>query len=425
MSSKHELSSDEVWPEVRLGNLISLRGGLSYQGSMISDEGNSMVTMGCISPSSPFKLSGLKRYSGAFGQQHLLKPGDIVIATRDVTQNRELIGCPAIIPDNLPGDAIIAATNLYKVINNSDVENKFLYLVLKSPKYRNEMVASAKGTTVVMLTKDAVENFVFRLPPQSVRREMTEFFSDINDRITLLRETNATLEALAQALFKSWFVDFDPVRAKMEGRMPEGMDEATAALFPDSFEETELGEVPRGWHPTRLDSFIELVYGKALKAEVRRPGTVPVYGSGGLTGWHDEALVNGQSIVVGRKGTVGSLYWASRPFYPIDTVFYVRSTKPLSYCYQLLKTLSLNDMNTDAAVPGLNRENVYRLLVPNPPEPIINIFIETAETLRRSIDHNTQQSDLLVNLRDSLLPRLISGQLSPFDTHAQLEESLK
>ena len=68
----------------------------------------------------------------------------------------------------------------------------------------------------------------------------------LDDRITLLRETNATLEAIAQALFKSWFVDFDPVRAKMEGRVPEGMDEATAALFPDSFEETELGAVPRG-----------------------------------------------------------------------------------------------------------------------------------------------------------------------------------
>ena len=80
----------------------------------------------------------------------------------------------------------------------------------------------------------------------------------LDDRITLLRETNATLEAIAQALFKSWFVDFDPVRAKMEGRTPEGMDEATAALFPDGFETSELGEVPRGWSVGTLNEILKL-----------------------------------------------------------------------------------------------------------------------------------------------------------------------
>lgn len=89
----------------------------------------------------------------------------------------------------------------------------------------------------------------------------------IDDRITLLRETNATLEAIAQALFKSWFVDFDPVRAKMEGRAPEGMDEATAALFPDSFEESELGLVPRGWKTARVADIAEVVKGKSYSSK--------------------------------------------------------------------------------------------------------------------------------------------------------------
>ena len=85
------------------------------------------------------------------------------------------------------------------------------------------------------------------LPPLRVQLEIAAMLGALDDRITLLRETNATLEAIAQALFKSWFVDFDPVRAKMEGRAPEGMDEATAALFPDALEESELGWVPKGW----------------------------------------------------------------------------------------------------------------------------------------------------------------------------------
>jgi len=185
----------------------------------------------------------------------------------------------------------------------------------------------------------------------------------LDDRIALLRETNATLEVVAQALLMSWFVDFDPVHAKMERRVPEGMDETTAALFPDEMEQSELGAAPGGWQSKRLGDFIDLVYGKALKADVLELGGVPIYGSGGIIGWHSTALVGTPSIVMGRKGTVGSLYWESRPFFAIDTVFYVKSRLPLTYGYYLLQTLGLSDMNTDAAVPGLNRENVYRLKV--------------------------------------------------------------
>ena len=261
------------------------------------------------------------------------------------------------------------------------------------------------------------------LPGIHEQQRIAGFIGALDDRITLLRETNATLEAIAQALFKSWFVDFDPVRAKMEGRTPEGMDEATAALFPDGFEPSELGEVPRGWQPIRLDSFLELAYGKALKAENRNPGPVPVYGSGGVTGWHDTPLIDSPSIIVGRKGTVGSIYWEGRPFYPIDTVFYVKAKRPLTYCHQLLKTLGLHDMNTDAAVPGLNRENVYRLLVPNAYAEVLSAFDATASALRSSIDHNEQQAQTLSTLRDTLLPRLISGQLRLPEVQTLFEES--
>jgi type I restriction enzyme S subunit len=93
-----------------------------------------------------------------------------------------------------------------------------------------------------------MRDFQFKLPPIPAQQRIAGVLKALDDRITLLRETNTTLEAIAQALFKSWFVDFDPIHAKMQGLAPEGMDEATAALFPDSFEESELGDVPKGWH---------------------------------------------------------------------------------------------------------------------------------------------------------------------------------
>ncbi|GAB1368925.1 hypothetical protein MASR1M42_14760 [Azonexus hydrophilus] len=99
------------------------------------------------------------------------------------------------------------------------------------------------------------------IPPISAQRK-SPVLSALDDRITLLRDTNATLEAIAQALFKSWFVDFDPVRAKQQGLAPEGMDEATAALFPDGFEESELGPVPRGWRFSTLEDVSDVGIGK-------------------------------------------------------------------------------------------------------------------------------------------------------------------
>ncbi len=287
-------------------------------------------------------------------------------------------------------------------------DRKFIHYFLKTLDFH----AYSDKAAVPGVNRNHLHEAVVSIPPLSVQREIAAFLGALDDRITVLRETNATLESIAQALFKSWFVDFDPGRAKMEGRAPEGMDEATAALFPDSFEETELGSVPRGWGIARLDSFLELAYGKALKAETRRPGGVPVYGSGGITGWHDTALIHEPSLVVGRKGTVGSIYWESRPFFPIDTVFYVRTKQPLTYCHQLLKTLGLDEMNSDAAVPGLNRENVYRLQVPDAPPTVLAAFDKIALVLRQKINHNEAQAETLTASRDTLLPRLIGGNIS-------------
>lgn len=296
---------------------------------------------------------------------------------------------------------------------------QFAYYLLQTI----DLASLNSGSAQPSLNRNILYSIPLKIPRRDVQDQIATMLRALDDRITLLRETNATLEAIAQALFKSWFVDFDPVRAKQEGRAPEGMSDATAALFPDGFEESELGLVPRGWRVVRLDSFVELAYGKALKAENRKAGSVPVYGSGGITGWHNQALVDQTSVIVGRKGTVGSLYWESRPFFPIDTVFYVKSRKPLTYCYLLLKTLGLDSMNTDAAVPGLNRENVYRLLVTEPPENILAAFDDIASVLRASMDENDQQAQTLAALRDTLLPRLISGQLRLPEAEALIEEA--
>ena len=298
---------------------------------------------------------------------------------------------------------------------------KFLYFLIQD--LVGKLQELSIGSATKFLTKTILNELQVSLPIKREQDLIASILTALDDRITLLRETNATLEAIAQALFKSWFVDFDPVRAKMEGRAPEGMDEATAALFPDEFEESALGLVPKGWRVARLDEFIELAYGKALKATDRIAGGVPVYGSGGITGYHNESLADGPSVIIGRKGTVGSLFWEDQPFFAIDTVFYLKTDAPLTYCFYLLQTLGLAGMNTDAAVPGLNRNNVYRLLVAYAPSNVLQGFDELVCAIRQRIFRNAKQAQTLTTLRDTLLPRLISGQLRLPEAKMKLEES--
>ena len=150
--------------------------------------------------------------------------------------------------------------------NSDSFDSRFVRYFLASPFQQDLMLGmAAAGATRNALTKGMIEDFKVPCPPLKIQHEVAEILSSLDDRITLLRETNATLEAIAQALFKSWLVDFDPVRAKQEGRAPEGMDEATAALFPDSFEDSELGLVPRGWTIESLGDVFDYKEGPGIR----------------------------------------------------------------------------------------------------------------------------------------------------------------
>ena len=177
------------------------------------------------------------------------KAGDIVI-TREAP-----MGDVCLIPEGLR--CCLGQRQVLLRPDPRKVDARFLLFALQSPYIQFQIGWNeGTGSTVSNLRIPVLESLKIPTPPMSLQVEIATTLAALDDRITLLRETNATLEAIAQALFKSWFVDFDPVRAKMAGRMPEGMDEATAALFPDGFEESELGLVPRGW---RLVPFGQLL----------------------------------------------------------------------------------------------------------------------------------------------------------------------
>ena len=224
-------------------------------------------------------------------------------------------------------------------------------------------------------------------------------------------QEDATLAAMTAISGK----DADAL-AVFEHEYPEQYAElqATAELFPSAMQESELGDIPEGWNSQRLSNIATLHYGKALKKTERIEGPYSVYGSGGITGSHNSYLVEGPSIIVGRKGSIGTLYWEDGKFHPIDTVYYVSNKDgvPLSYLYYLMKTLDLSSMNTDAAVPGLNRDNVYRLEVLKPIQSILNKFNNHISAIRNMIQKNNFSTATLTTLRDTLLPKLLSGEIT-------------
>jgi type I restriction enzyme S subunit len=320
--------------------------------------------------------------------------------------------------------------------------NQFLRYLLNSATFEDVITGSAQPQiTLGHLTKK-----VFDVCPEHHWNDIVGILGSLDDRITLLRETNATLEAIAQALFKSWFVDFDPVRAKMEGRTPEGMDEATAALFPDGFETSELGEVPRGWRVCAVEEFADRVgmgpFGSNIKVETFVESGIPVISGQHLkqllvedntfnfiTPEHASRLakscVQAGDVIFTHAGSIGqvsllhkdaaftSYVLSQRQFFlrcntecmsPEWIALYFKS--PAGQ-HQLLANTS------QVGVPSIARPVSYlrsiRLVVP-PPE-LNQRFASIAGAINDRVMVNRKQFGALTQIRDTLLPRLISGQL--------------
>ena len=418
------------WPRCRLEHVAVQRPGAIAIGPFGSRLKTDAYTESGVALIRGTNLAGSKFLSGDFvfiSEDKARSLGNANVHPWDlVFPHRGSIGAVGIVPDCAQRYAL--STSLMKVtLDRERADPLFLYYFFRSPEGQAELLknASQVGTPGIATPLTSLRACVVPVPALDEQVAAAEVLSLLDDRIDLLRQANSTLESIAQAVFQEWFIDFGPVRAKQAGREPEGMDAATAALFPAEFEESALRPIPKGWRVATLGELMELAYGKALKATDRRHGPVPVYGSGGITGYHDAALVHEASVIVGRKGTVGSLYWADGPFYPIDTTFYVKpKVVPLTFCYYAMQNLGLDTMNTDAAVPGLNRENAYRLELVAPLPSLLNAFDHVAQALRATMRVNEAKARSLVALRDALLPRLISGKLHLPAAEPQLEEAI-
>ena len=307
----------------------------------------------------------------------------------------------------------VCSTDIWVVRSSSKADTGFLYYLMASQPFIDAATRGAEGTRMPRAKWDYVSRFRILLPSLSEQRKAAEILEALDSKIELNRRMNETLEAMERALFKSWFVDFDPVRAKMEGR-DTGLPKHIADLFPNRLADSELGLIPKGWEVKALGDLIELAYGKALPQRKRRRGSVPVYGSNGQVGWHDEKLIDGPGIIVGRKGNPGLVKWSPTGFFPIDTTFYVvpkGDGRGLFFLYHVLRTQALPSIASDSAVPGINRNLAYMNRAIVPPTNVVDAFSKCAKATSKRQYGLKVESRTLAALRDTLLPKLISGEI--------------
>ncbi len=402
------------WTSAKLRDVANLSGGYAFKSTQYSDNGRFVLRTVNIRDDYSITKDGavfIPEAEASEYERFALQDKDTLFVMVAAT-----LGKVGLVRENILPALLNQNMWVIRAIDGK-IDPAFLHYLFR--ELSKIPLSWVSGSARSFLRRDDVRNLEFSLPSDTEQRAIASVLYALDDKIELNRRMNETLERQARAIFKDWFVDFGPTCAKMEGRKPYLTPEIWN-LFPDKLNDDGI---PEGWEEKCVRDILELSYGKSLPAKKRIVGVIPVYGSGGITGAHNEALVKEPTIIVGRKGTVGSLYWQPTPCFPIDTVFYVKTRESLVFCYYLLQTLCLNTMNTDAAVPGLNRDNAYRLPVIWASEAVREAFDRLVVPLRESIDANDKESRILAQTRDLLLPKLMSGQIRVRNVEKQIGEA--
>ena len=320
------------------------------------------------------------------------------------------------------------------------IDPKFLFALLRSQSTQNKILNMHVGTMIPHFKKGDFKNLYFDIPNDKVlQKQVGEIYFNFCEKIELNRQINETLEAMAQALFKSWFVDFDPVidnalaagnaipdefaeRAEHRKGIEKKDNTDIQSLFPDEFEfAEEMGWIPKGWESVKLDKLLEVKYGKDHKK--LDEGTIPVYGSGGLMRHVNKSLYIGESILIPRKGTLSNLMFVDEEFWTVDTMFFSipKFSNIAKYIFHHLKLLDLTSMNVGSAVPSMTTKVLNDLDILYPCENTLKEFNRLVTDFYNRSSSLNSQNETLAKLRDTLLPKLMSGEIRIPDAAAFVE----
>ena len=328
----------------------------------------------------------------------------------------------------------------------SRADSLFLYYTFRSPENRSAILNQGIGSSVPGFNLGQLRSFEIDLPPLANQKAIAAVLGALDDKIELNRRMNATLDAMVRVLFQSWFVDFDPVRAKLDGRKPDGLDKPTAALFPAAFQDSNLGPIPKGWTVSNIADLATRIamgpFGSRITRDNFVPDGVPVVRGGNLTdGFVDDDFVflteakadelkasvaSSLDLVFTHRGTLGQVgIVPANPRYPRYVVsqsqmlLSVDKGKASPWMVYLFFRSPIGEAallaNTSTTgVPAISRPTTSLKAIPMvlPPTAVGKRYDEVVQPLFLQREQSARHSRTLTTLRDTLLPKLLSGQLS-------------
>jgi type I restriction enzyme S subunit len=273
--------------------------------------------------------------------------------------------------------------------NKEDVEFLYYWFLYFKPKWK----MLAKPTTQANLTVEIVKNIELLYPPLEERKYITEILSSMDSAIQKVDEIIAKTERLKKGLMQQLL---------------------TKGIGHKEFKDTEIGRIPKEWEVVKIGDILSLEYGKGLPEKERIQGKYPVIGSNGVIGYHNQALIKGPGIVVGRKGTIGAVSWIDQDFWPIDTTYYVKlkvTNVFLKWLFYELTYLNPARFHLADVVPGLKRELVYCLKIPLPLTSEQQKIAEILSTIDKKLELERKRKEKLERIKKGLMNLLLTGKI--------------
>lgn len=465
------MSSD--WPLVRLGDIISIKHGFAFKGEFFSDTAtnNVLVTPGNFAIGGGFKDEKLKYYDGPIPIEYKLKAGDLVVTMTDLSKLADTLGYSALIPE-YPERLYLHNQRIGLVDITSQVLDVFyLYFLMRSREYRHHVVSSATGSTVKHTSPSKITSFEFRLPPLEIQKSIGQALMRLEEKTANNQQINQTLEQMAQAIFKSWFVDFGPVKAKIAALKAGGSEDdallaamqaiagsalfatdvadadaqtqlarlqtehpeqyatlrATAELFPAGMQDSELGEIPEGWNASKLCDEFDVTMGQSPPGHTynetgdgvpffqgRRDFGVR-YPSNRVYCTEPKRMAKAGDTLLSVRAPVGDTNLARTDCCigrGIAALRHKSGCSSFTYYSVLQLGQALSSYDSEGTVFGsINQKNLNSLLVITPPKEILSVFSQIVGVTDSRIKSLSEEASTLAELRDTLLPKLLTGEL--------------
>ena len=444
------------WHAVSLGELFRVKHGFAFKSEYFTDEPQDtvLVTPGNFAIGGGFQNGKRKYYNGQLPEDYILKPGQVVVTMTDLSKESDTLGYAA----SIPNDSTIWLHNqrvgLLEFKTEIPTLPRFVEYLLRTHEYRSWIVGSATGTTVKHTAPGRIESFATRIPPIEEQDAIAHILSTLDDKIELNRRMNTTLEAMARTLFKAWFVDFEPVRAKLEGRWQRGqslpgLPAHLYDLFPDRLVDSELGEVPEGWEISALGEvcsylnrgispkYIDLggvsvlnqkcIRDFSIDSSKARRHDVAQKKIDGRTLELGDVLVN--STGVGTLGRIAQVRRLTETTIVDSHVTVVRSGSRINLIYlggfMIMKQPEIETMGEGSTgQTELSRTKLSELKILLPTYNVLNYLEKYTKEISKGIAVNQEDSETLTQLRDTLLPKLISGELRVPDAERIVETAV-